>query len=235
VDPEYAWQHVLIAEGSDWFWWFGEHHQTELDHVWDEEFRHHLQQVYRSLGEPVPVRLHLPVTAEGPSARPAWPTGTIHPVIDGVLADEDGWSAAGRLSPDHPSTMHRADGTHLAKACFGWDSGHLYLLIIPGNAGDLPGLELDVQIMAPTGLEEPPLHVTLAEGGRIEVSCEDCGYLAGRAVGAWADVAEIALPLAATAPGTSDRLGLVLRVGREGMMDYLLRSPGLADIGEAGI
>ena len=82
-----AWRHILIAEGSDWFWWFGEHHHTELDHVWDLEFRHHLQEVYRCLGEPVPIRLYLPVLTDGPATRPASPTGTIEPVIDGRLEE----------------------------------------------------------------------------------------------------------------------------------------------------
>ncbi len=231
---ESAWHHVLIAEGSDWFWWFGEHHRTDLDHVWDEEFRHHLQQVYRSLGKPVPVRLHLPILEGAPSTRAAWPAGMIRPVIDGVLTDEDGWSAAGRMSPDHPSTMHRADGTHIAQARFGWDTQHLYLLIIPRDVRDLAGLEFEVQLTPAVALGGVVFHVTLEEDGQTRIRCGECAPLRETAQGAWADVVEVALPLATTGAETGDGFGVVLRVGHGGMLDHLLRSPGMSRSEEAG-
>ncbi len=83
-DPEAAWRHVLIAEGSDWFWWFGDHHHTELDHVWDLQFRLRLQEVYRSLGESVPMDLFVPLLEQAPSALPAPPRGMLAPTIDGA-------------------------------------------------------------------------------------------------------------------------------------------------------
>jgi hypothetical protein len=225
---------VLIAEGSDWFWWFGEHHRTDLDHVWDEEFRHHLQQVYRALGKPVPVRLHLPILEGAPSTRPAWPAGVITPVIDGILSDEDGWSAAGRMSPDHPSTMHRADGTHIAQARFGWDAERLYLLIIPRDVRDLAGLEIEVQVTTAAALGEAVFHVALTEGGQTQIRCRECAHPLETPAGAWADVVEIALPLATTETDASNGFGVVLRVGHGGMMDHLLRSPGIGHSEKAG-
>ena len=45
-----AYEQLLIAEGSDWFWWFGDHHHTSLDSVWDANFRGHLQEAYRLAG-----------------------------------------------------------------------------------------------------------------------------------------------------------------------------------------
>ena len=230
---EVAWHHVLVAEGSDWFWWFGEHHGTELDHVWDLEFRQHLREVYRCLGEPVPIRLYLPVLTAAAAARAASPTGTIRPVIDGRLGDEDGWETAGLLTPEHPSTMQRADGTRIVEARFGWGVGHLYLLLIPRDATDLQGLELELRV-APAGNEgESVFRMALAEGGRMEVSCNECEHLAGTELGAWGDVVEIALPLAVPALAGDDRPGLVLRVGRGGMTDHVFRSADLAPVREA--
>ena len=65
----------------------------------------------------------------------------------------------------------------------------------------------------------------------MEVSCSQCGHLAGTARGAWGDVVEIALPLAVPALADDDRLGLVLRAGRGGMTDHVFRSAGLAPVG----
>jgi alpha-amylase/alpha-mannosidase (GH57 family) len=229
---EAAWRHIMIAEGSDWFWWFGERHHTELDYVWDLEFREHLQEVYRLLGESIPIRLYLPVLAAAAVTRPALPTGIIQPVIDGRLTDEDCWEKAGVLLSDHLSTMQRAEGIRIIEARFGWGSENLYLLLIPRDRTDLEGLELDLTVTPAGGEDESVFHVALAEGGRMVVTCTQRGHLAGTATGAWRDVVEIALPLAGPALAGDDRLGLVLRVGRGGMTDHVFRSAGLTPVGE---
>jgi hypothetical protein len=233
-DPtaEAAWHHVMVAEGSDWFWWFGEHHHTELDYVWDLEFRQHLQEVYRSLGEPVPVRLYLPVFAVAAVIRPTLPTATIRPVIDGRFTDEDGWEKAGLLPPDHPSTMQRADGARLVEARFGWGPDHLYLLLIPRDRADLERLEIDLTVTPAAPEQESAFHFGLAEGGKVEVSCIRRGHLAGNAEAAWRDVVEIAVPLAVPALAADERLALVLHVGKGGMIDQVFRSAGLSPVGE---
>ena len=46
-----------IAEGSDWFWWYGDDHSSEHDLEFDDLFRRHLRNVYRLLGKPVPDEL----------------------------------------------------------------------------------------------------------------------------------------------------------------------------------
>ncbi len=49
-----AWKQIYIAEGSDWFWWYGD---TE-DKTFDYLFRMHLSNFYRILGKPVPDKLN---------------------------------------------------------------------------------------------------------------------------------------------------------------------------------
>ena len=41
---------LYIAEGSDWFWWFGEDQDSGNDAEFDDLFRLHLRNAYRSLG-----------------------------------------------------------------------------------------------------------------------------------------------------------------------------------------
>ena len=45
-----AYEAVYIAEGSDWFWWFGEDQESGHDDIFDDLFRMHLKNVYRGLG-----------------------------------------------------------------------------------------------------------------------------------------------------------------------------------------
>jgi alpha-amylase/alpha-mannosidase (GH57 family) len=56
-----AWEEIYIAEGSDWFWWFGDDHSSAQDALFDYLFRKHLQNVYQLLGDPPPPDLARPI------------------------------------------------------------------------------------------------------------------------------------------------------------------------------
>lgn len=49
---------LYIAEGSDWFWWFGEDQNSGNDPEFDDLFRTHLKSVYQMLGVSVPADLN---------------------------------------------------------------------------------------------------------------------------------------------------------------------------------
>ncbi len=56
--PE-AFQALYMAEGSDWFWWFGTDQDSGNDMEFDDLFRTHLQNIYRWMGvEPPPEFKH---------------------------------------------------------------------------------------------------------------------------------------------------------------------------------
>jgi alpha-amylase/alpha-mannosidase (GH57 family) len=52
-----AFEALRIAEGSDWFWWFGTDQDSGNDSEFDDLFRLHLSNVYRALGAEPPVAL----------------------------------------------------------------------------------------------------------------------------------------------------------------------------------
>ncbi|MFN8578329.1 MAG: glycoside hydrolase family 57 protein [Candidatus Sericytochromatia bacterium] len=52
-----AWEEIYIAEGSDWFWWFGEGNTSSHDDIFDWQFRLHLQNVYKLIGSDIPEEL----------------------------------------------------------------------------------------------------------------------------------------------------------------------------------
>ena len=60
--PE-AFESLYAAEGSDWFWWFGDDFVLPqgVDWMFDMLFRDHLKNVYRSLGEEPPEFLDEPI------------------------------------------------------------------------------------------------------------------------------------------------------------------------------
>ena len=71
---------MLIAEGSDWFWWYGDDHSSEHDLEFDELFRRHVRNVYRALEKPIPEELWVTnISTTPPAAHIQRPTGFVQP------------------------------------------------------------------------------------------------------------------------------------------------------------
>jgi alpha-amylase/alpha-mannosidase (GH57 family) len=226
-----AWRHIQIAQGSDWFWWFGDHHHTHLDHVWDQAFRAHLQEAHRLVEDTVPVDLLYPLLEEGHIHWPTLPTRLLSPLIDGALGQpgEDPaaeWEGAGRLVPVFASTMERAERTDIEAIHYGWHQDGLCLLMTPAIAESLEGLEVQLQIVRPATEEDLVLTATLEAGGFVLTECRLCPEMASEVVAAWGEVLEISLMIPRAEVLTAwEESGLVVRVGRQGMADHVFHSP----------
>lgn len=59
--PDAAWPHIRAAEGSDWFWWYGPEHHTEMRDRFDLLFRKHLMAGWAALGQAAPENLRVPI------------------------------------------------------------------------------------------------------------------------------------------------------------------------------
>jgi galactose-1-phosphate uridylyltransferase (family 1) len=61
---------LLLAEGSDWFWWLGDDNPTDLAPLYDQIFRHHLADACTQADIEPPVDLELPLKrATGPPTK----------------------------------------------------------------------------------------------------------------------------------------------------------------------
>jgi len=65
---ERAYEELMIAEGSDWFWWYGDDHSSPQDQEFDEQFRLHIRKAYEALGVMAPPELHESNITAGPGA-----------------------------------------------------------------------------------------------------------------------------------------------------------------------
>ncbi|EKE04398.1 MAG: hypothetical protein ACD_20C00084G0018 [uncultured bacterium] len=120
---EKAWEEIYIAEGSDWFWWYGEPNDSGHDDMFDLLFRMHLKNVYKLLDKPVPDYLDIPlVLFAGEPSR--CPDGILKPSINGVIDSDDEWAQAGYIElPQGP--MYQSDRL-LRRIYFGNDSDNIY-------------------------------------------------------------------------------------------------------------
>ncbi|MBD2460650.1 glycoside hydrolase [Oscillatoria sp. FACHB-1407] len=140
-NPE-AWEALYAAEGSDWFWWFGEGHSSNQDAMFDQLFREHLTALYVALNEPVPADVRRPVE-EHAERGDHQPQSFIHPVIDG-RGDEQDWDKAGRIEIGGArGTMHQS--SVIQRIWYGVDHLNLYLRV-DFKAGSRPGIDFPPEL-----------------------------------------------------------------------------------------
>jgi len=102
-----AFEEILIAEGSDWNWWYGPEHHSANDRDFDELYRKHLSNVYQALGGTPPDYLAQPIS--GGVARPSFAAQSafIHPKISGDVVRYFEWLGAACYTADQRSgSMH---------------------------------------------------------------------------------------------------------------------------------
>ncbi|MDO8427204.1 MAG: hypothetical protein Q7T24_06800 [Deltaproteobacteria bacterium] len=104
-----AWEEVYAAEGSDWFWWYGEEHTSLSDEHFDALFRKHIKRVYTLIDLEPPDHLEIPISSEAKGyVPPIVPSAFIKPSIDGLVSNYFEWLSAGRLERHYfGSAMHR--------------------------------------------------------------------------------------------------------------------------------
>lgn len=107
-----AWNELYIAEGSDWFWWYGDDNASLNDREFDWLMRAHLKKVYEIIGTEPPQILDIPIIAEECCyLPPVIPIGFINPVIDGEVTNYFEWLSAGRIEPvSVGGAMHKGTG-----------------------------------------------------------------------------------------------------------------------------
>lgn len=120
---------LLIAEGSDWFWWYYSRNQLGGENVFDTAFRKHLANVYRATGSAVPSWLERPIDGTAPLRRKAV-TGFLTPAR---LTAEDRasaeWAHAAFVEPDVSSGTMQQGYRLIRRVYYGFDVENLFFRI----------------------------------------------------------------------------------------------------------
>lgn len=123
-DLAVAKKELYIAEGSDWFWWYGEPNDSGQDHIFDYLFREHLKNIYFLTGKKVPKYLETPlISFIGKPSRA--PKKQISPLVNGKDLYNDEWLNAGCI--DIPGGPIPQENKLFKRICFGADKDNLYL------------------------------------------------------------------------------------------------------------
>jgi alpha-amylase/alpha-mannosidase (GH57 family) len=180
-DLDLAWREMLIAEGSDWFWWYGDDHSTAFAAEFDILFREHVSNVYRGLGIEPPDSLLEPIKKLKADAEITPPLRRIAPRIDGRETTYSEWVNAGCYNALGGAGMQHQTSSQIGKIFFGFDADNLYLRVDgrePFQKKPLDGRVLRVYITAPIAAEisfefgsgRPPLFVRDGVERNVELS-----------------------------------------------------------------
>jgi len=121
-----AFEELLIAEGSDWNWWYGPEHHSANDRDFDELYRKHLSNIYQALGATPPDYLAQPIIAG--AARPQFTpqSSYIHPRVAGDMVRYFEWMGAAVYTADHRAGAMHGKQFLVDSVYAGIDQGHVY-------------------------------------------------------------------------------------------------------------
>ena len=149
-----AHEELLIAEGSDWNWWYGPEHHSANDRDFDELYRKHLSNVYQALGAAPPDSLAQPIS--GVVARPSFTpqTAYIHPRITGDLVRYFEWMGAAIYTADHRAGAMHGKQFLLDSVHAGIDDSHIYGRL--DFKGPIPEMQFEIVVNLVSWAEGEP-------------------------------------------------------------------------------
>jgi len=152
-------EELLIAEGSDWFWWYGDDHSSAHDAEFDDLFRRHVRNVYRLLQVPMPDELFVTNISMGASpVSQTEPTTLLSPRLDGEETSYFEWLGAGTYEVrELAGAMHQTDRRPavLRQLHFGFDYERLFVRVDGASRLDdllADGREVSLKFFTPTGV-----------------------------------------------------------------------------------
>jgi alpha-amylase/alpha-mannosidase (GH57 family) len=234
-----AWRELRIAQGSDWFWWFGDSHSSAQDGLFDRLFRKHLQNIYTLLGDEPPAELARPISQGHRHPRlHTEPTGLLNVKVDGRRTYFE-WINAGQYTRSGSrGTMSMVQEGPVAGLHFGFDAERLLVRIdarggpVRERLADIDALR--VAFFEPAGFEllisHPAWQQPIVQLYHHDVPVTDSGVLAAADA-----ILEIAIPLASLALETDDAVQFVVealqkeqavdRLPTEGAIETTVPSP----------
>ena len=207
---------LAIAEGSDWFWWFGDSHHSAQQDLFDRLFRKHLQNVYTLLGDPVPTELLHTIRMKSAQARLyTEPTSLLNVKVDGRLTYFE-WLNAGCYLPTHGrGAMSVGTAARTEALYYGFDAEQLYLRFdAPG--GPIREQWADVHSLRITLLQPDRYELVVLNPSRSQPTLQlyhhDVPTSRSGVQGAADTVLELAIPWRSLAVAQGDQVNLYVEL-----------------------
>jgi hypothetical protein len=190
ADP-LAWEEIYIAEGSDWFWWYGDEFNTVNDEEFDRIFRIHLRNCYEIHRDMPPAELFQSIITPHDITPLRMPEGFITPFVDGAVSHFFEWMKAGWYQPSAETKSMYHHVLFISSVYFGFDEDHLYLRV--DFSAPVKGMVITLHIAHPEPLH---LHIPLGSNRMTLYRYEDGRPLPVRDLSsvAYGSILELSIP-----------------------------------------
>jgi hypothetical protein len=188
-----AFEELLIAEGSDWCWWYGPEHETANREEFDALFRAHIANVYRALELAAPEDLSRPILRVDVAETQTSPSGPVNVTVDGVVSSYFEWLAAGLYQVSARGGAMHGKRFLVKDVHYGISDEKLFLRFDFSKGVEDLLKELEIRILV--RVAEPPaetrLHIAIIDGaatlmsGPVGVEC------------AYRNILEVGIPIPA--------------------------------------
>jgi alpha-amylase/alpha-mannosidase (GH57 family) len=218
-----AWQELLIAEGSDWCWWYGDDHSSENDAAFDLLFRKHLKNIYHILNKPAPSYLESPIKKARLLRPLKEPVYLIKPVLDGKITNYYEWLAAGHFDiAKARGAMHQIE-TVLREVYYGFSQTDLYLrldLNYHPAAEEMRSISYALVTYSPVQCRTVVCY--LPEENRFVCrffKMEEDKFVFAKEIQSFAvgKIVELGIPFSDLCAGPGDRVGFVVVISKDGL------------------
>src|SRR5271165_6151428 len=161
-----AQESLLVAEGSDWCWWYGPEHSTANDAEFDALYRKHLTGIYLALGKVGPEELGKPIKRQPERAYQLAPSTFLNVKVDGVDSSYFEWLGAGVYSPEHRGGAMHGRTYYLRELRYGFEEQRFVMRVdcFPDRLMELEDPEFRITI----GAAEETIIVVNLERGRMK-------------------------------------------------------------------
>jgi alpha-amylase/alpha-mannosidase (GH57 family) len=211
-----AFEELLIAEGSDWNWWYGPEHQSANRPEFDELYRSHLANVYRFLGKTPPEELSRPILKTVAPEIHAEPSAHIRPRIDGKVSSYFEWLGAGVYRVDVRSGSMHGKKFLIKEVHYGSDGSNFFVRMDFHSGFDADAAGLEARFSLRTGNSDRQSTVVLGftqTGTKVLESTLPPNAFEH----SWVDILEMRLSLDALDAAESGSLGFQFSLWRDGL------------------
>jgi alpha-amylase/alpha-mannosidase (GH57 family) len=228
-----AHESLLVAEGSDWCWWFGPEHSTANDTEFDALFRKHLTGIYLALGQVPPEELAKPVKRRPERALQLTPTGFLRVKVDGRETSYFEWLGAGLYSPERRGGSMHGRVFYLRELRFGFEDDRFCIRVdsFPEAMSELEDPEFRITV---SGAEELVLVAKLQRGKLQDFAVEKARVclldLESVAVAAFERFLEVAIHRSQLNLKSQSKLKLGVALWHGGLPVDMLPAEGFLDV-----
>lgn len=141
---------LMIAEGSDWCWWYGPEHDSANRAEFDQLFRDHVANVYLAMRLSPPEELSRPIVRLTVKEVHQHPTGPVRATIDGRVTSYFEWLGAGMYRVDGRTGAMHGHRFFISELRYGSDGHNLYVRLdfVPNMSPEPGETELRINVRA---------------------------------------------------------------------------------------